>query len=253
METSSSSSHGSDVPPILRNLVQLYPPRDQLFISSSIIDFRNKKLYGPWARLAETYHADMDSVLKGLFDINVRDAFERWSTDKPIPKIAVMFVDIEREDSFIPEVTPLLVRFADATGSITASLQEKAFRKHPEIIIPNTVLVLENVPIFHRSRFSKSFIVSEACVTEIYPEFEEDRTITLGTQLTQVSQVSSLVDSTQSFEKEPEGDEPSQERHSFVIRPLSGIPSSSRHAEPSILRYNSSLNCLDDDDDDDDK
>lgn len=254
--------------PLLRHLYEIYPPKDLLQISSSIIDFRTGQLYGPWFRLAENYQADRNQVLNGLFDINVRSAFESWPTDKPIEKIAVMVQAIEREDHYVPGVTPLLVRLCDATGSILASMQEKVFKKYPDTIVPNTVLVLKRVPIFHRARFSKSLLIALPCIAEIYPELEEDRTITLDSQYTQVQELSSELYhttteqveksqtsdsvgsvSTPSEEKEPEGDEPIQQSNTFLPPSLTQKPLDHQQL---ILQHTSSLNCLDEEDEDND-
>ena len=174
------------VPPLLRNLVQQYPPKDLYYLTPSIIDFQTNQLYGPWARLAEKYDADKETVIKGLFGVNLRKAYTTWPTDRPIPKIAVMVKGVEREETYLPGITPHLVRLTDATGDMLASIQEAACKIYPMILDERTVVVLENVPIFHRSRFNKTFLVGLSCISDVFPEYQEDRTVTISSQGTQL-------------------------------------------------------------------
>ena len=174
------------VPPLLRNLVQQYPPEDVYCLTPSIIDFQTNQLYGPWARLAEKYEADGDTVIKGLFGVNLRKAYTTWPTDRPIPKIAVMVKGLEREETYLPGITPHFVRFTDATGDMLASVQEAACQTYPMILDEHTVIVLQDVPIFHRSRFNKTFLVGKSCICDIFPEYKEDRTVTISSQETQI-------------------------------------------------------------------
>ena len=55
--------------------------------------------------------------------------------------------------------------------------------KYRTVFVPNTVLVLKNVPIFHRSRFAKSLLINASCIESIFWETKEDRTIVLDSQL----------------------------------------------------------------------
>ena len=175
-----------EVPPLLRNLVRQYPREDMYYLTPSIIDFQTNQLYGPWARLAEKYDADKETVIKGLFGVNLRKAYTTWPTDRPIPKIAVMVKGLEREETYLPGITPHLIRFTDATGDMLASVQEAACEIYPSILDEHTVVVLENVPIFHRSRFNKTFLVGASCISDVFPEYKEDRTVTIASQETQL-------------------------------------------------------------------
>lgn len=228
--------------PILANLIRQYRPPDELQLTSEIVDFHHGELYGPWARLAAAHGATDEEVLRGLFGVSVRRAYETWPTDKPVPKIAVMVRAIEREEMYFPGATPLLVRLCDATGEILASFQEKIFKKYPVAIQEKTVLVLKNVPIFHRSRFGKSFLVSLQCISQIYPERNTDIASTAETQY-ETNSASLDDDAEQNF---PSETVPSAaERRPFFFQ--AGGSADPVQTFPDHL---SSLDCLDVDDDD---
>ena len=161
--------------PLCKNLLKLYKPVPPPIKTETSITDHRRTLKGPWSRLARRYNADEDEVLRGLFDMNLKQAFETHPPDRPIPRIAVMIKSFERNETYIPNVTNRLVLFSDATGEMFGTVQHTVLSHFYAGFVPNSVLVLKNVPIFNRSRFGKQLIVGLQCIETIFPELSEDQ------------------------------------------------------------------------------
>lgn len=160
--------------PLCRNLYKLYK-QPQVSVKSELTIREHKRtLRGPWRRLAETYKADDETIIEGLFGMNLKQAYETHPPDRPIPRIAVMIKSFERNETYIPNVTNRLVLFSDATGQMLGTVQNIILTEHFPVFVPNTVVVLKNVPIFNRSRFGKQLLVGRQCIEAIFPEIDED-------------------------------------------------------------------------------
>lgn len=160
--------------PLCKNLYKLYK-QPQVSVKSELTIREHKRaLRGPWRRLAETYKADDETIIEGLFGMNLKQAYETHPPDRPIPRIAVMIKSFERNETYIPNVTNRLVLFSDATGQMLGTVQNIVLTEHFPVFVPNTVVVLKNVPIFNRSRFGKQLLVGRQCIEAIFPEIDED-------------------------------------------------------------------------------
>lgn len=106
--------------------------------------------------------------------MNLKYAFEAHPADRPIPRIAVKIKSFERDEMYIPGVTNRLALFSDATGEMLGTIQQSILTEYFTTFVPNSVVILKNVPIFNRSRFHRQLLVGKACIEEIFPELEED-------------------------------------------------------------------------------
>ncbi|KAH7826145.1 putative protein of unknown function (DUF4539) [Monocercomonoides exilis] len=136
---------------------------------------RRRVLQGPWKRMSDAYKATEDVVVAGMFGQNVKHILDEMPADKPIPHLAAMIKSFERSELFIPGVTNRLALFSDATGEILGTVQYSVITEHFPNFVPNAVVVLRDVPIFHRTRFGKQLLIGTSCIEAIFPPWTEDQ------------------------------------------------------------------------------
>lgn len=75
---------------------------------------------------------------------------------------------------YVPGVTNRLALLSDPTGDILGTIQSATLAHFGDLLVPNAVLVLVNVPVFVRSRFAKQLIIVTKCIENIFPPLRSD-------------------------------------------------------------------------------
>ncbi|KAK2947646.1 hypothetical protein BLNAU_17398 [Blattamonas nauphoetae] len=128
---------------------------------------------GIWQEMINLYEPGPRADVFSVFGVNIDFIMKNADGSVKIPRLSVMLKSFERSDLYIPGVTGRLAIVCDPTGEMEATIQKQACSELFLRLIPNSVIVLKEVPVFVRSRFKKQLLIPFRCIEHVFVPPEE--------------------------------------------------------------------------------